>query len=126
MIKEIDKESLINIFDINEIESPFRKYFCYEENNEIIGYFCIDIIYEKIELINIFVKNEFRNRKIGSNMLKYLIDFARKSDIYNITLEVNEENLYAIKLYENNGFIKKALRKGYYNGNNGILMELIL
>lgn len=126
MIKEIDKESLINIFDINEIESPFRKYFCYEENNEIIGYFCIDIIYEKIELINIFIKNEFRNRKIGSNMLKYLIDFARKSDIYNITLEVNEENLYAIKLYENNGFIKKALRKGYYNGNNGILMELIL
>lgn len=126
MIKKIDKERLINIFDINEIESPFRKYFCYEENNEIIGYFCIDIIYEKIELINIFVKNEFRNRKIGSNMLKYLIDFARKSDIYNITLEVNEENLYAIKLYENNGFIKKALRKGYYNGNNGILMELIL
>ena len=126
MIKEIDKESLINIFDINEIESPFIKYFCYEENNEIIGYFCIDIIYEKIELINIFVKNEFRNRRIGSNMLKYLIDFARKSDIYNITLEVNEENLYAIKLYENNGFIKKALRKGYYNGNNGILMELIL
>lgn len=126
MIKKIDKERLINIFDINEIESPFRKYFCYEENNEIIGYFCIDIIYEKIELINIFVKNEFRNRRIGSNMLKYLIDFARKSDIYNITLEVNEENLYAIKLYENNGFIKKALRKGYYNGNNGILMELIL
>ena len=98
MIKKIDKERLINIFDINEIESPFRKYFCYEENNEIIGYFCIDIIYEKIELINIFVKNEFRNRKIGSNMLKYLIDFARKSDIYNITLEVNEENLYDIKL----------------------------
>lgn len=126
MIKKIDKERLINIFDINEIESPFRKYFCYEENNEIIGYFCIDIIYEKIELINIFVKNEFRNRKIGSNMLKYLIDFARKSDIYNITLEVNEENLYAIKLYESNGFMKKALRKGYYNGNNGILMELIL
>ena len=126
MIKKIDKERLINIFDINEIESPFRKYFCYEENNEIIGYFCIDIIYEKIELINIFVKNEFRNRKIGSNMIKYLIDFARKSDIYNITLEVNEENLYAIKLYESNGFMKKALRKGYYNGNNGILMELIL
>ena len=126
MIKKIDKERLINIFDINEIESPFRKYFCYEENNEIIGYFCIDIIYEKIELINIFVKNEFRNRKIGSNMLKYLIDFARKSDIYNITLEVNEENLYAIKLYESNGFMKKALRKGYYNGNNGILMALIL
>lgn len=125
MIKEIDKEKLVNIFDIDEIDSPFRKYFCYEEEN-ILGYFCIDIIYEKIELVNIFVKNEYRNRKIGSFMLKYIIDFAKNSNIYNITLEVDEKNIYAIKLYEKYGFIKKAIRKNYYNNNDGILMELII
>lgn len=125
MIKEIDKEKLVNIFDIDEIDSPFRKYFCYEEEN-ILGYFCIDIIYEKIELVNIFVKNEYRNRKIGSFMLKYLIDFAKNSNIYNITLEVDEKNIYAIKLYEKYGFIKKAIRKNYYNNSDGILMELII
>ena len=53
MIKEIAKEKVINIFNIDEIDSPFRKYFCYEEE-DILGYFCIDIIYEKIELVNIF------------------------------------------------------------------------
>ena len=85
-----------------------------------------DIIYEKIELVNIFVKNEYRNRKIGTFMLKYLIDFARNNNIYNITLEVDENNIYAIKLYEKCGFIKKAIRKNYYNNSDGILMELII
>ena len=46
MIKEIAKEKVINIFNIDEIDSPFRKYFCYEEE-DILGYFCIDIIYDK-------------------------------------------------------------------------------
>lgn len=125
MIKEIAKEKVINIFNIDEIDSPFRKYFCYEEE-DILGCFCIDIIYEKIELVNIFVKNEYRNRKIGTFMLKYLIDFARNNNIYNITLEVDENNIYAIKLYEKCGFIKKAIRKNYYNNSDGILMELII
>lgn len=125
MIKEIAKEKVINIFNIDEIDSPFRKCFCYEEE-DILGYFCIDIIYEKIELVNIFVKNEYRNRKIGTFMLKYLIDFARNNNIYNITLEVDENNIYAIKLYEKCGFIKKAIRKNYYNNSDGILMELII
>ena len=125
MIKEIAKEKVINIFNIDEIDSPFRKYFCYGEE-DILGYFCIDIIYEKIELVNIFVKNEYRNRKIGTFMLKYLIDFARNNNIYNITLEVDENNINAIKLYEKCGFIKKAIRKNYYNNSDGILMELII
>ena len=40
-----------------------------------------------------------------------------------ITLEVNIKNSIAIKLYKNFGFEEKAIRKGYYNGIDGILME---
>ena len=40
-----------------------------------------------------------------------------------ITLEVREDNIFAIKLYEKNGFIKKAKREGNYNWIDGILME---
>ena len=91
MIKEIAKEKVINIFNIDEIDSPFRKYFCYEEE-DILGYFCIDIIYEKIELVNIFVKNEYRNRKIGTFMLKYLIDFARNNNINIFVFKLSKKN----------------------------------
>lgn len=125
MIKEVKKEVLIN-FIKEETDNPFRKYFTYDEKNIIKGYFIIDILYDRIELINIFVKKEDRNRKIGTNMLKYLIDFAKVGNFINITLEVEVKNVYAIKLYEKFSFKKVAMRKGYYQGIDGLLMELKL
>ena len=41
----------------------------------------------------------------------------------NITLEVKIDNTPAIKLYKKFDFEEVALRKGYYNGVDGILME---
>ena len=38
-------------------------------------------------------------------------------------LSCKKSNDSAIHLYEKYGFEKKAIRKGYYNGIDGILME---
>ena len=43
----------------------------------------------------------------------------------NITLEVKIDNNAAINLYKKYNFVEKAIRKGYYNGIDGILMERI-
>ena len=51
--------------------------------------------------------------------MDYLINKVNKD----ITLEVKEDNVPALKLYEKYGFKKVAIRKGYYNGIDGILME---
>ena len=50
-------------------------------------------------------------------MMEYIISYN-----LGISLEVNEENESAIKLYEKYGFKKEAIRKNYYGKNNGILM----
>ena len=52
-------------------------------------------------------------------MLQYLIDKEKK----NITLEVKKDNYSAIKVYESKDFKHIAVRKGYYNGIDGLLME---
>ena len=39
------------------------------------------------------------------------------------TLEVKINNYIAINLYQKYGYKKVAIRKGYYNGVDGILME---
>ena len=52
-------------------------------------------------------------------MIQYLIDKEKKD----ITLEVKQDNSSAIKVYKAKGFIQKAVRKGYYNGIDGLLME---
>lgn len=125
MISEVNSKKLEK-FGIKESSNPFRKFFIYELNNEIIGYLIVDILYERLEIIDVFVIPEERNKKVASNMIKYLIDFAKKISSINITLEVNEQNVYAIKLYEKYGFKNVARREKYYNDKDGILMELIL
>ena len=42
---------------------------------------------------------------------------------YDITLEVRIDNFSAIHLYQKFGFKSVSIRKNYYNGIDGILME---
>lgn len=111
----LSKEEIIKELDNN----PFGHYMILKENNEVIGYIYYSHIYERAE-INQFEINSFhRNCGKGDFLLKEMIKAVDKD----ITLEVKEDNTPAIKVYEKNGFLKKAIRKGYYNGVDGILME---
>lgn len=124
MIKEVQSFEIKELF--KDTQGPYRKYYVYEENNKIYGYIVIDIIYDRCEIIYIFVDTERRNQKIGTKLINYVIEMLKKQKCVNITLEVNKENTYAIKLYKKVGFKEVAIRKKYYDGVDGILMELIL
>ena len=122
-LKNIDeiKDSFINIKEVEEElkNNPFGKYLILKENNEIIGYIYYSDIYERAEINQFEIIISKRNCGKGDILLKELINKLQKD----ITLEVKEDNYPAIKLYEKNNFERKAIRKGYYNGIDGILME---
>lgn len=111
----IDKEIVTNEFKNN----PFANFLLYEENNEIIGYIYYSDIYDRVEINQFEIKNIHRNCGKGDLLLKKLIKIVDKD----ITLEVREDNEPAIRLYLKNNFNKTAIRKGYYKGIDGILME---
>lgn len=111
----INKEFLLEEFNNN----PYAKVLLVKEDNKVIGYIYYSDIYERAEINQFEIEEIHRNSGKGNLLLKEMINRVNKD----ITLEVREDNLYAIKLYEKNGFIKKAIRKGYYNGIDGILME---
>lgn len=123
MIKEVDY-SLLNKFNIKKSNNPFCKYIAYYLDKEIIGYIEYNDIYETIDIVNVFVEEKHRNKKIGTKLLKFLID--NNKDKSNITLEVNINNNAAIHLYEKLGFKKISIRKEYYKGIDAYLMELTL
>ena len=108
--KEYIKEELSN--------NPFGKVLVLKED-EIIGYIYYSDIYDRAEINQFEIDPIHRNCGKGDLLLKYLINLVKKD----ITLEVREDNTPAIHVYEKNGFIKRAIRKGYYNGIDGILME---
>lgn len=106
------------------IQDPFLKLLTYEEENIVKGILLYSEIYDRIEINQIEVIPIYQNRHIASSLMQYLIDQTKNKKIINITLEVKCDNYKAINLYQKYNFEKQAVRKKYYNGMDGILMEL--
>lgn len=112
----LSKDIVLQEFKSN----PFCHYIVYIDNNhKVIGYLYYSDIYDRIEINQFEVDFIHRNCGIGNKLLQFLTISVDKS----MTLEVKEDNESAIHLYEKFGFSRVAIRKGYYNGIDGILME---
>lgn len=103
--------------------NPFNKYFILFQKNKIIGFLNIFEIYDKIEIVNINIKDEYQGKGYSKLLMDKLITYSNNHNIKNITLEVNSNNSIAINLYKKYEFKEVAIRKKYYNGIDGILME---
>ena len=122
MIKEVnDINYLNNLSDYKVTLNPFNKIIGYYIDNKIFGFLDYSVMYEKIEINYIFVINEYRRKNIAYNLIKYVID---NYEFDNITLEVNVNNIGAINLYKKLGFKVISIRKNYYDGVDGYLMEV--
>ena len=122
--KNVDINKLIDIFNeykqnYSPIINDFTKIYCYKIKEKIVSFIVFSIIYDRAEIIDIFVEQEYRRKHVAQSLINEIIkDF----DISNITLEVSEKNNDAIKLYEKMLFKKSAIRKNYYNDSDAFLM----
>lgn len=128
MIKNLNKDNLELIKDsfldektvLNDLNTnPFAKYLILLENDKVIGYLYYSDIYERAEINQIEILEIHRNCGKASLLLGELIKNVDKD----ITLEVKKDNYPAVRLYEKFNFKQVAIRKGYYQGIDGILME---
>lgn len=141
MISEMNLQDLENIKDClltdfdnfwsynilkQELENGKSKYFVAKQENEIVGFSGILLIIDQVNIMNIVVKKDKRNFGIGSSLLEEIIRYSKIHNATSITLEVNEKNIPAIKLYKKYGFKQVGLRRKYYNNeDNAILMDLV-
>ena len=107
----ISKESFEKMIQAKEI-------FVAKIEDEIVGYITFNIKeknnpnmrYRKqlqIEAICIDEKN--RGKGIGTQLLKHVKQYGKENDCTDIYLTVNEENVSAIKMYEQFGFKVKNI-----------------
>ena len=104
-------------------ESPYANSIDYIENNKVVGTLKYSLIYDRMEIDNLYVEKEYRNKKIATKLMSYLVSLAISNKVVNITLEVRLSNEIARNLYKKFGFREVALRKFYYGDEDGILME---
>ena len=110
-----------------ELNSEISHFVVAKNNNEIVGFAGLKVIVDEADIMNIVVKKTFRHNGIGSILLENLISYAKANNLKIITLEVNEHNLSAIRLYDKFNFDHIGIRKKYYNGeSDAIIMSKIL
>ena len=125
MIEEIKDIKLIeNLFKeykekYNPIINDYTFILSYKENDKYVGFLIYQLLYEKAEIIDIFVLDEYRRKGIAKALLNEML---KDKTIKSVTLEVKESNKNAIMLYNSLGFKEVAKRKGYYNGEDALLM----
>ena len=79
---------------------------------------------EKLKKMRLpIMAEEYQNQKIASKLFEYMVNECISHNVKSITLEVKETNIKAIHLYEKFDFSKVAVRRKYYQGIDGILME---
>jgi ribosomal-protein-alanine N-acetyltransferase len=131
MIREYTPDDIIFIEQIGQAINtnyefkinPFVECFVYECNKEIVGFVAFSIMYEKAEIIDIAVKDEYSRQGIGSKLLTYVIDECLKNKGESITLEVRNSNYKAISFYKKHGFREISVRKSYYqDGEDALVM----
>lgn len=91
----IDKSYWEKNFEMVKNALPQAEIYIYEENNNIMGFVGLVENY----IAGIFVEKNFRGKGTG----KKLLDYA-KSIKNNLTLNVYEKNIDAVKFYKREGF----------------------
>ncbi len=118
MIKETNDKELIDsflaYFDTKMIDNPFRKYLVYDDYAILV----YSLIYDRLEIDYIYVKEEYRKQGIASKLLEYLF----KKYGFSCSLEVRVDNKEAINLYKKFNFEIATIRKNYYKDIDGYLM----
>lgn len=89
-------------------------YIVAETKEGIVGCCGVRNIAGEGEITNVSVKEGFRNRKIGTGMLKELLREGRSIGIEAFTLEVRSGNETAVAMYGRLGFVTEGVRRGFY------------
>lgn len=116
-------KSIKDNFDIlNNYNEVIEQIYVYEMDNRIVGFIHISNIYNEVDIINVAVLEEYRNKKIATSLIEFIINNIKPNKIM---LEVRESNDKAINLYKKIGFNIIHTRKKYYGNEDALIMELI-
>lgn len=90
-----------------------------------VGFIIYEIIGEEAEIKTIVTSQHARRNGVANFLLKDMLKNLQEKKILKLFLEVEHDNIAAVKLYEKLGFKKFSERKNYYGtGRNALLMQL--
>ena len=128
-IVKIEESTFDNPWTRNQFIDSCKKFnnylnYVYNDASRVVGYLISEIILDEVHLYKIVVSKNNQNNKVGSKLLKFMIEECKKLDKIRVCLEVDSQNSNAIKLYKQFGFLTVGNRNKYYGNNDAMLMDL--
>lgn len=112
---------------LNELPQNNKHYILCYEDNVLAGYGGFAQVLDEGHIMNIAVKDGYRNSGIGTAILEKFDNLAKILGINGLTLEVREGNAPARNLYEKQKFVLSGIRKRYYSdGENACIYWKLL
>jgi [ribosomal protein S18]-alanine N-acetyltransferase len=81
----------------------------------LLGYIMFWVVFEELHLMNLAVRPDVRRRGIGTKLVRHALSVGADRGARTTLLEVRASNQAAIIMYEGFGFIRRGVRKGYYD-----------
>ncbi len=124
----IEKECLSTCWSENQIATIPETcvYLAVFDGETMCGIASMYCVFGEGQIMNVAVSEKYRGNGLADVLMQALILRAIDRKCENITLEVAENNVPAIRLYEKYGFVAVGKRKNFYKDTDGIVMEKIL
>ena len=82
------------------------------------GYLLATMIDSEAEILSIGVTPDRQRQGVGKRLLLRFFEHGTSQNMTRIVLEVAEDNVPAVRLYRDFGFVEFGRRKGYYKQGN--------
>ncbi|MEN3929737.1 GNAT family N-acetyltransferase [Microvirga sp. W0021] len=124
-IAEIHGASFVHGWSENEFERLLSDKNCFCDGlflakaKKPSGFILSRKILDEAEILTVAMSPGLRGQKLSSPLLKKHLETLAQIGVRIVHLEVDENNLAAIKLYEKKGFEVTGRRRGYYAQPDG-------
>ncbi len=137
-IKEVDQKEFESCYDLDsdticlwtkkqwqsEFNKKGNKVVAILFKKKIIGIYVIQTIIDQAQINYFSIKQKYRRKGFGSQLMRHLIRECEKLNIKKLLLEVSENNSIAEIFYCKYNFLTVGRRKNYYkDGADAVLKE---
>ena len=86
-----------------------------EFDDRVVGFMIYELHKNRLHILNFSVEEEFRRRRVGSQMIEKLVSKLSQQRRNRIMLEVRETNLQAQLFFRQNGFRAISVLRDFYD-----------
>lgn len=117
-LSEIEKESFSEPWSKeslrDELDNKNAYFIVAKQDEKVVAYVGLYNICSEGYITNIVVREDYRGKSIGSELMLNILKFAQDNKLKFLTLEVRKSNKLAVKFYNKFKFDSEGVRKNFY------------